>query len=58
MAAIHRYGITHPVVNDSEAVLWKKLEITCWPTLLILGMNTILQTEISRLYNSSSPVLH
>jgi hypothetical protein len=37
MAAIQRYGITHPVVNDSEAVLWKKLEITCWPTLLILG---------------------
>lgn len=25
------------MVNDSEAVLWNKLEITCWPTLLILG---------------------
>lgn len=38
MAAVHRYDIRHPVVNDSEAVLWKKLEITCWPTLLILGI--------------------
>ena len=38
MAAVQRYGIHHPVVNDSEAVLWKKLEITCWPTLLILGL--------------------
>lgn len=37
MAAVQRYGIAHPVVNDSEAVLWKTLEITCWPTLLILG---------------------
>lgn len=39
MAAVQRYGIAHPVVNDSEAVLWKTLEITCWPTLLILGMH-------------------
>lgn len=37
MAAIQRYGIHHPVVNDSEAVLWRQLEITCWPTVLILG---------------------
>ena len=38
MSAVQRYGISHPVVNDSEAVLWKKLEITCWPTLIILGI--------------------
>lgn len=37
LAAVQRYGINHPVVNDSEAFLWKTLEITCWPTLLILG---------------------
>ena len=39
MAAVQRYNINHPVVNDSEAVLWKKLEITCWPTLVILGIS-------------------
>lgn len=36
-AALKRYNVSHPVVNDSEGVLWKKLGISCWPTLLILG---------------------
>ena len=35
--AVLRYDITHPVVNDYEAYLWFKLQITVWPTLLILG---------------------
>ncbi|KAK3873469.1 hypothetical protein Pcinc_021523 [Petrolisthes cinctipes] len=35
--AIKRYHIHHPVVNDAQAVLWTKLGIACWPTLLILG---------------------
>ena len=39
MAAVQRYNINHPVVNDSQAVLWKKLEVTCWPTLVILGIS-------------------
>ncbi|ESO93122.1 hypothetical protein LOTGIDRAFT_119776 [Lottia gigantea] len=37
LSAILRYDITHPVVNDSEATLWKKLEVVCWPTFVILG---------------------
>lgn len=35
-AALQRYDVKHPVVNDSQAVFWNKLAITCWPTLLIL----------------------
>ncbi|KAI5103328.1 NHL repeat-containing protein 2, partial [Silurus meridionalis] len=36
-SAVLRYGITHPVVNDSDAQLWQELEVSCWPTLVILG---------------------
>ncbi|XP_069467966.1 NHL repeat-containing protein 2 [Ambystoma mexicanum] len=36
-SAVLRYNITHPVVNDAEATLWQELEISCWPTLVILG---------------------
>ncbi|XP_072095676.1 NHL repeat-containing protein 2 [Mobula birostris] len=36
-SAILRYNITHPVVNDAEANLWQELQVTCWPTLVILG---------------------
>lgn len=37
LAAINRYGIHHPVVNDPQAKMWMGLGITCWPTLVILG---------------------
>lgn len=36
-SAVLRYDICHPVVNDSEARLWHKLEVSCWPTLVLLG---------------------
>ncbi|XP_043958530.1 NHL repeat-containing protein 2 isoform X2 [Gambusia affinis] len=36
-SAVLRYDICHPVVNDSEATLWHELEVSCWPTLLLLG---------------------
>ena len=35
--AVRRYGIRHPVVNDSEIVLWSQLGVVCWPTLVILS---------------------
>lgn len=35
--AILRYNITHPVVNDASAFLWNAMEITCWPTLVVIG---------------------
>ncbi|KAK2530639.1 Nhlrc2 [Columba guinea] len=36
-SAILRYNIAHPVVNDADATLWHELEVSCWPTLVILG---------------------
>ncbi|XP_078499986.1 NHL repeat-containing protein 2 [Lissotriton helveticus] len=36
-SAVLRYNITHPVVNDADATLWQELDISCWPTLVILG---------------------
>uniref|UniRef100_A0A8C3RZU7 NHL repeat-containing protein 2 n=1 Tax=Chelydra serpentina TaxID=8475 RepID=A0A8C3RZU7_CHESE len=36
-SAVLRYNITHPVVNDADATLWQELEVSCWPTLVILG---------------------
>lgn len=37
LAAAQRHNIAHPVVNDSQFRMWKKLNVHCWPTLLILG---------------------
>ncbi|XP_033109725.1 NHL repeat-containing protein 2-like [Anneissia japonica] len=37
LSAILRYGISHPVVNDEMASLWNELEITCWPTLVVVS---------------------
>nr|XP_056705433.1 NHL repeat-containing protein 2 [Euleptes europaea] len=36
-SAILRYNITHPVVNDAAATLWHELDVSCWPTVVILG---------------------
>ncbi|XP_054625400.1 NHL repeat-containing protein 2 [Dunckerocampus dactyliophorus] len=36
-SAILRYDICHPVVNDGEARLWHQLEVSCWPTLVLVG---------------------
>ncbi|RZC32846.1 NHL repeat-containing protein 2 [Asbolus verrucosus] len=40
LAAVQRYNITHPVVNDHNSQMWKNCEVQCWPTLLILGPNS------------------
>ena len=37
--AILRYNITHPVVNDANIELWERLNVSCWPTLVLIGPN-------------------
>ncbi|XP_026738325.1 large subunit GTPase 1 homolog [Trichoplusia ni] len=37
LAAVQRYNIHHPVVNDADSYMWETMGIRCWPTLLILG---------------------
>ncbi len=34
--AIERYGIEHPVINDSDHRLWTKFEINSWPTIQLI----------------------
>nr|XP_023652750.1 NHL repeat-containing protein 2 isoform X1 [Paramormyrops kingsleyae] len=36
-SAVLRHAIGHPVVNDAHACLWQALEVSCWPTLVLLG---------------------
>ncbi|KAH7443198.1 hypothetical protein KP509_02G025300 [Ceratopteris richardii] len=35
--AVLRYNVTHPVVNDGDMVLWRKLGINSWPTLVVVS---------------------
>jgi thiol-disulfide isomerase/thioredoxin len=35
-AAAKRFGITHPVINDSEFKVWNAMEVKAWPTLVLL----------------------
>ena len=35
--AVTRYGIHHPVCNDTGAWMWSTLGVTCWPTQLLVG---------------------
>ncbi|KAF7817977.1 protein SUPPRESSOR OF QUENCHING 1, chloroplastic isoform X1 [Senna tora] len=45
--AVLRYGITHPVANDGDMFLWRKLGISSWPTFAIIGPNGKLLAQIS-----------
>ncbi|XP_054713726.1 NHL repeat-containing protein 2-like [Uloborus diversus] len=35
--AVRRNKITHPVLNDPESILWRRLGVSCWPTVVIIG---------------------
>lgn len=35
--AILRYGIEHPVVNDSEFRIWRSYGVRAWPTLVVIN---------------------
>ncbi|XP_043663185.1 NHL repeat-containing protein 2 isoform X2 [Drosophila teissieri] len=37
LSAVQRYGISHPIVNDSRSGMWRAIGIRCWPSLLILS---------------------
>ena len=34
--AIKRYEISHPVVNDANMTIWRKMNARSWPTLVII----------------------
>lgn len=35
--AAQRFGLKHPVINDSDYAIWKSYNVTAWPTLILLG---------------------
>jgi DNA-binding beta-propeller fold protein YncE len=60
--AILRYEVAHPVVNDSEGIIWKRYRVNSWPTLVLIdpegnlykagsgeGLYEALDAEISKL---------
>ena len=34
--AVRRYGIRHPVVNDSESEIWQQYRVRAWPTIIFI----------------------
>jgi len=34
--AVRRYKIEHPVVNDPESIVWRRLGVRSWPTLVLI----------------------
>ncbi|MGB4726410.1 MAG: thioredoxin-like domain-containing protein [Thermogutta sp.] len=34
--AILRYGIEHPVINDSDMLVWRRFGVNAWPTLVLI----------------------
>ncbi|XP_027351867.1 protein SUPPRESSOR OF QUENCHING 1, chloroplastic isoform X4 [Abrus precatorius] len=45
--AVLRYGITHPVVNDGDMYLWRKLGVNSWPTFAIVSPNGKLLAQLA-----------
>lgn len=43
--AIRRHLIKHPVVCDSDLVVWNEMQISCWPTLLVINPKGIVVAE-------------
>jgi sugar lactone lactonase YvrE len=35
-AAVERYGVTHPVLDDPELVTWRQYTARAWPTLAVI----------------------
>lgn len=36
LAAMHRHGITHPILNDPNMATWEAYGVRAWPTLVLL----------------------
>ncbi len=45
LAAAKRFGITHPVINDSSFDVWEGFKVDAWPTMVLLDGNGV---EINR----------
>jgi len=46
-AAVIRYNIHHPVVNDKNFVIWKSFGVHAWPTLILISPNGKIESAYS-----------
>lgn len=37
LAAAQRFGLNHPVINDSDYAIWKSFGVRAWPTQVLIG---------------------
>ena len=35
--AVLRYDVKHPVFNDKRMLFWSSMDVSCWPTLMVIG---------------------
>lgn len=35
-AAIQRYRLNHPILNDPHMIVWNRYRVTCWPTFVLI----------------------
>jgi thiol-disulfide isomerase/thioredoxin len=45
--AIARYGITHPVANDSDFLIWNYFNVDAWPTQILLDTKGEIVAKVS-----------
>ncbi len=45
--AILRYGLEHPVINDSEFRVWNEYTVRAWPTLVLIDSRGKIRAEVS-----------
>ena len=54
-----RYGLEHPVVNDSDFAVWRRYEAQAWPTVVLIDPagNIVLRRSGERVYEAFRPAV-
>jgi thiol-disulfide isomerase/thioredoxin len=46
-AAVERYGVRHPVLDDPDLVTWKQYAVRAWPTLVVVDPEGYVVAQMS-----------
>jgi thiol-disulfide isomerase/thioredoxin len=46
-AAVERYGVDHPVLDDPELVTWQQYAVRAWPTLVVVDPEGYVVAQLS-----------
>ena len=46
-AAVERYGVEHPVLDDPELITWKQYAVRAWPTLVLVDPEGYVVAQLS-----------